>query len=98
VITKARRCLEWAHDTARPVVPGAEAMTNDQVCLLACDRASFCYAKCCVSLCVPAFHDIYLFKPFTGCSYYVVHAGASERVVCFVRGVNNYSQMNIHIV
>ena len=32
VITKARRCLEWAHDTARPVVPGAEAMTNDQVC------------------------------------------------------------------
>ena len=34
VITKAIRCLEWAHDPARPVVPGAEAMTNDQVRLL----------------------------------------------------------------
>ena len=32
VIEKARRCLAWAHDPARPVVPGAEAMTNDQVC------------------------------------------------------------------
>ena len=32
VITKAIRCLKWAHDPARQVVPGAEAMTNDQVC------------------------------------------------------------------
>ena len=31
VIDKARRCLAWAHDPARPAVPGAEAMTNDQV-------------------------------------------------------------------
>ena len=31
VIDKAKRCLKWAHDPARPVVPGAEAMTNDQV-------------------------------------------------------------------
>ena len=31
VIAKAGRCLKWAHDPARPVVPGAEAMTNDQV-------------------------------------------------------------------
>ena len=31
VIAKAIRCLEWAHDPARPVVPGAENMTKDQV-------------------------------------------------------------------
>ena len=31
VIAKATRCLEWAHDPERTVVPGAEAMTNDQV-------------------------------------------------------------------
>ena len=31
VIDKARRCLAWAHDKERPAVPGADAMTNDQV-------------------------------------------------------------------
>ena len=28
---KAKQCLAWAHDPARPAVPGAEHMTNDQV-------------------------------------------------------------------
>ena len=32
VIDKAKRCLAWAHDPARPAVTGAEALTNDQVC------------------------------------------------------------------
>ena len=32
VIDQATRCLAWAHDPARLPVPGAESMTNDQVC------------------------------------------------------------------
>ena len=32
VILKARRCLAWAHDPARPAIRGAANMTNDQVC------------------------------------------------------------------
>ena len=31
VIDKARRCVTWAHDPTRPPMPGAGAMTNDQV-------------------------------------------------------------------
>jgi len=30
VFDKATRCLEWARDHARPSIPGAESMTNDQ--------------------------------------------------------------------
>ena len=42
VIDIARRCLRWAHDPMRPVVARAEAMTNDQVCRLACDCEALC--------------------------------------------------------
>ena len=31
MIEQAKRCLAWAHDPARTVVPGAEDMTKDQV-------------------------------------------------------------------
>ena len=31
LIEQAKRCLAWAHDPARTVVPGAEDMTKDQV-------------------------------------------------------------------
>ena len=31
LIEKAKRCLAWAHDPARTVVPGVEDMTKDQV-------------------------------------------------------------------
>ena len=31
VVSKAKRCLEWAQDPERPAVPGAEQMTQDQV-------------------------------------------------------------------
>jgi len=30
VINKAKRCLQWAQDSDRPLVPGAENMTDDQ--------------------------------------------------------------------
>ena len=32
LIDKASRCLRFAHNPARAPMPGAEAMTNDQVC------------------------------------------------------------------
>ena len=54
VIGQAERCLAWAHDSARPAIPGAENMTKDQVrrCLLLAkwraerDRSFGCCVKC----------------------------------------------------
>ena len=31
LFNRAKRCLAWAQDPARPVIPGAEHMTNEQV-------------------------------------------------------------------
>ena len=41
MIEQARRCLAWAHDQARTVVPGAENMTEDQVRVRVRGRVNF---------------------------------------------------------
>ena len=41
-IDRTKRCLEWAHDPARPAVPGAENLTNAQVW----QQLRWCYKRC----------------------------------------------------
>merc|ERR1712210_371622 len=62
VIDKATRCLAWANDPARPVVPGAEAMTNDQAAAIMLYTQESClYPRLNAAL---RNHDVHALEPF----------------------------------